>query len=74
MYLMIVDYIKFKNHIFGKIKSIKHINYEGQVYDICVNDNHNYVVSSFGIVHNSGKRNGSFAMYLETHHPDILSF
>jgi ribonucleoside-diphosphate reductase alpha chain len=68
------EYLKFKNHIFGKVKSIKHINYEGKVYDICVNDNHNYVVSSFGIVHNSGKRNGSFCAYLETHHPDILEF
>jgi len=68
------DYIKFKNHIFGKVKSIRHIQYDGQVYDICVNDNHNYVVSSFGIVHNSGKRNGSFAMYCEVHHPDIFEF
>jgi ribonucleotide reductase alpha subunit len=36
-------------------------------------DNHNYL-TDMGIVHNSGKRNGSFAMYLEPHHIDIMSF
>ncbi len=27
-----------------------------------------------GLVHNSGKRNGSIAIYLEPHHPEILDF
>ena len=27
-----------------------------------------------GLVHNSGKRLGSFAMYLEVHHADIFTF
>jgi ribonucleotide reductase alpha subunit len=48
--------------------------YEGDVYDLTVEDNHTYVVDDLGLVHNSGKRNGSIAVYLEPHHPDIMDF
>jgi ribonucleotide reductase alpha subunit len=44
------------------------------VYDLNVQDNHNYLVQSLGLVHNSGRRNGSFAMYLEPWHPDVFDF
>jgi ribonucleoside-diphosphate reductase alpha chain len=37
-------------------------------------DNHNYTVASLGIVHNSGRRNGSIACYLEIWHLDIEDF
>jgi ribonucleoside-diphosphate reductase alpha chain len=37
-------------------------------------DNHNYTVASLGLVHNSGKRNGSIACYLEIWHLDIEDF
>jgi ribonucleotide reductase alpha subunit len=36
-------------------------------------DNHNYL-TDMGLVHNSGKRNGSFAVYLEPWHGDVESF
>jgi len=68
------QYFIFKNQVWAAIESIQTIHYEGQVYDLNIMDNHNYVVGSFGLVHNSGKRNGSFACYLETHHPDIFDF
>jgi ribonucleotide reductase alpha subunit len=55
------------------IRSIDVIHYKGDVYDFNMMDNHNYL-TDMGIVHNSGKRNGSFAMYLEPHHIDIMSF
>jgi len=55
------------------ITEINTEHYSGQVYDFNMRDNHNYL-TDLGIVHNSGKRNGSFAMYLEPHHPDILGF
>jgi ribonucleotide reductase alpha subunit len=55
------------------IEKIETVSYTGDVYDFNMMDNHNYL-TDMGIVHNSGKRNGSFAMYLEPHHCDIMSF
>lgn len=59
--------------MFNCVESMMREVYTGLVYDLNVEDNHNYTTAS-GLVHNSGKRNGSFAMYLEPHHPDILGF
>jgi ribonucleotide reductase alpha subunit len=56
------------------IRSLDTQFYEGEVYDFNMEDEHNYVVANLGIVHNSGRRNGSIAVYLEPHHVDIESF
>lgn len=56
------------------ITSIQEILYDGTVYDLNVEDNHNYTVANLGLVHNSGKRNGSIAVYLEPWHADIRKF
>lgn len=61
------------NHLLTKIKSIHTINYKGQTYDLQVQGNHNYT-THMGLVHNSGKRLGSFAMYIEPWHTDIFDF
>jgi ribonucleoside-diphosphate reductase alpha subunit len=45
--------------------------YSGHVYDLNVEDDHTYTTDT-GLVHNSGKRNGSVAVYVEPWHPDIL--
>ena len=64
----------FENNLYWvPIKTIENINYVGDVYDFNMMDNHNYL-TDMGVVHNSGKRNGSFAMYLEPHHIDIMAF
>jgi ribonucleotide reductase alpha subunit len=55
------------------ITSIDTFKYTGDVYDFNMMDNHNYL-TSHGIVHNSGKRNGSMAIYLEPWHADIEGF
>lgn len=60
-------------HLLSRIKSIDCINYSGIVYDLHIQDNHNYT-THMGLVHNSGKRMGSFAMYIEPWHSDILDF
>ena len=65
---------EFDGLIWSGIKHIENITYEGPVYDLEVSDNHNYTVASFGLVHNSGKRPGSIAIYLQVDHPDIFSF
>jgi len=61
------------NHMLTKVKSINTVFYKGLVYDLQVQDNHNYT-THMGLVHNSGKRLGSFAMYIEPWHTDIFDF
>jgi ribonucleotide reductase alpha subunit len=49
-------------------------DYSGVVYDLEMETEHNYM-SSVGIMHNGGgRRNGSFAIYLEPWHADIEIF
>jgi len=60
---------------FFPIESITSNEYSGELYDLEVNDVHDYYVSNFGFAHNGGgKRNGSFAMYLEPWHADVEEF
>lgn len=66
-------YFEWNGFLWGRIKSIKNIQYKGDVYDFNMIDNHNYL-TDMGLVHNSGKRNGSFAIYLEPWHADIEDF
>jgi ribonucleoside-diphosphate reductase alpha subunit len=69
-----LTYFEHNNILWTSIKSIdKMNNFDGYVYDLNVENNHNYL-TEMGIVHNSGKRNGNFAIYLEPTHPDIQNF
>lgn len=75
--LVVGDYMAYpeKNDLFWfKIIDIKKVMYKGNVYDFNMEDNHNYTVMNLGLVHNSGKRNGSIAIYLEPWHSDIEAF
>lgn len=69
-------FLKYNNYIFTRIKSIT-LNpeeYNGTLYDLQMTKVHNYMIHN-GIIHNGGgKRNGSFAIYIEPHHGDIESF
>jgi len=67
------DVLKIENKLCVKITDIKQEHYEGYVYDLTIDTNHNYMTSN-GLVHNSGKRNGSIAVYLEPWHADIWDF
>jgi ribonucleoside-diphosphate reductase alpha subunit len=68
-----LDYFTVDNIIYTCITSLSTIQYQGPVYDFNMNRNHNYLIHG-GLVHNSGKRPGAFAIYLEPHHPDIEDF
>lgn len=68
-----LKYFEWNGILWGRVKSINKIQYEGEVYDFNMIDNHNYL-TDMGLVHNSGKRKGSFAMYIEPWHADILDF
>jgi ribonucleotide reductase alpha subunit len=69
----VTDFVNDNNILWTRIKSIREQNYKGIVYDLNIKDNHNYL-TELGLVHNSGKRNGSFAIYIEPWHADILNF
>jgi ribonucleoside-diphosphate reductase alpha subunit len=45
------------------------------LYDLEINGTHDYLVQGMGFAHNGGgKRNGSFAIYLEPWHADVEDF
>jgi len=67
------NYIKWNNILWCKIESINEISFKGKVYDFNMIDNHNYL-TDIGLVHNSGKRKGAIALYLEPWHVDIENF
>lgn len=69
----IKNYFEFNGILYCRIKSINKVNYKGEVYDFNMIDNHNYL-TDMGLVHNSGRRKGSFAIYLSPEHPDIMEF
>ena len=67
-------FFKYNNYLFTRIIDIQQDYYSGTLYDLQMRDTHNYMIHN-GIVHNGGgKRNGSFAIYLEPWHADIESF
>jgi ribonucleoside-diphosphate reductase alpha chain len=69
------SYLRHDNNIYSRIQSITETNYEGIVHDFEIEGPHDYVVSHLGVAHNGGgKRNGSFAMYLEPWHADVEDF
>ena len=57
----------------NKIRSCEQVQVEMKVYDLTVEEDHSYV-TPLGLVHNSGKRKGSIAMYLQPWHPDVFEF
>ena len=67
-------FFKYNDFLFTRIKSIDITTYSGTLYDLQMSKHHNYMLDN-GIVHNGGgRRNGSFAMYLEPWHADIENF
>jgi len=67
-------FFRYNNFLLSRIQSVKHTTYEGVLYDLQMEKEHNYLIHN-GLVHNGGgKRNGSFAIYLEPWHADIEMF
>ena len=67
------DYYTYDNILWTRVKEITKSHYTGKVYDFNMIDNHNYLTDG-GLVHNSGRRKGAFAMYLEPWHADVEDF
>jgi ribonucleoside-diphosphate reductase alpha chain len=67
-------YIRYNDYLLLSMKSMKKEKYNGILYDLEMNYQHNYLLEG-ALVHNGGgKRNGSFAIYLEPWHADIEMF
>ena len=72
--LSVGDYTQCKGNLL-RIVSIENIEYSGPVYDFEIEGPHDYTVAHLGVAHNGGgKRNGSFAVYLEPWHADVEDF
>ena len=70
-----VTYLRHGDYVYSRIESISESDYEGVLHDFEIDSVHDYTVAHLGSAHNGGgKRNGSFAMYLEPWHADIAEF
>lgn len=74
--LAIGDFTVFSNGQYGTIVEYTPVpEYVGPVYDFEIDGPHDYTVIHLGVAHNGGgKRNGSFAIYLEPWHADVEDF
>ena len=67
-------FFKYNNYLLSRIQNITTKQYTGILYDLQMEKQHDYLLET-GLVHNGGgKRNGSFAIYLEPWHADIEMF
>jgi ribonucleotide reductase alpha subunit len=67
-------FFHYQNYLLRKVTDVSTKPYTGYVYDLQMTTEHNYLLEH-GLVHNGGgKRNGSFAIYLEPWHADIEMF
>lgn len=71
------NWIVWEGVLYTRITSVKMLDdYNGRVYDLKIKENSedpSYTLSS-ALVHNGGKRKGSFAIYLEPWHADVEQF
>jgi ribonucleotide reductase alpha subunit len=66
--------LRYGDYLLSRVQNIKKTIYDGILYDLQMKEEHNYLIHN-GLVHNGGgRRNGSFAIYLETWHADIEDF
>ena len=72
-----LKFFEYKGYLFSIVNSNQNTeNYSGRVIDIEVDnkDHHNFLTHNGLVKNGGGKRNGSFAIYLEPWHADIELF
>jgi ribonucleoside-diphosphate reductase alpha chain len=68
-------YLRHGTNLYSRIQDITEITYTGVLHDFEIEGPHDYTVAHLGVAHNGGgKRNGSFAIYLEPWHADVEDF
>ncbi len=68
-----LSFFEHENILWTKITNIDKEHYNDYVFDFNMDNNHNYL-TDLGLVHNSGKRLGSIATFIEPWHADIEDF
>jgi ribonucleoside-diphosphate reductase alpha chain len=71
------DYFEYNSTLFSRVTNNTFIiDYEGRVIDIEVDNefHHNFLTQNGLVKNGGGKRNGSFAIYLEPWHADVEIF
>ena len=68
------EVLEFSDFDLVEVISVKSTDDKDIVYDLVVDGNRNYQVSTLGIVHNGGKRVGAGTVALPVWHNDILDF
>ena len=71
------DYFEYNGYLFSRVINNTFItDYSGRVIDIEVDnaDHHNFLTQNGLVKNGGGKRNGSFAIYLEPWHADVEIF
>ena len=67
-------FLRYNDVLLSRVQKITTHSYNGILYDLQMKNEHNYLLHN-GVVHNGGgRRNGSFAIYLEPWHADIEMF
>jgi ribonucleotide reductase alpha subunit len=67
-------FFRYGDFLMSRIQSITPATYSGILYDLQMTEQHDYLIHN-GLVHNGGgRRNGSFAIYLEPWHADVELF
>jgi ribonucleoside-diphosphate reductase alpha subunit len=67
-------FLRYNDVLLSRVQKITTHSYNGILYDLQMSKEHNYLLHN-GVVHNGGgRRNGSFAIYLEPWHADIEMF
>jgi ribonucleoside-diphosphate reductase alpha subunit len=67
-------FFKYNDFLLTRIKNITIENYSGTLYDLQMKTQHDYMIHNCVVHNGGGRRNGSFAIYLEPWHADIEHF
>lgn len=68
-------FLRYGDFLMSRIISKTDMDYEGVLHDFEIAGPHDYTIAHLGLAHNGGgKRNGSFAIYLEPWHADVEDF
>jgi ribonucleotide reductase alpha subunit len=67
-------FFKYNDFLLTRIKNIKTEEYSGTLYDLQMKTQHDYLLHNCVVHNGGGKRNGSFAIYMEPWHADIELF
>ena len=69
-----LKFFRYNDFLLTRIQKITKTTYNGVLYDLQMEKEHNYLLHNCLAHNGGGKRNGSFAIYLEPWHADIEMF